>query len=310
LAESAYASPKLNYPACYVTMYPEHQSHEGFEKCRCTEEAFVAFLFPEKEKCVTNSFFIQAVRSACIVIIVTVFSGSAFATIPLVTDDTATEGKGKFQLELFGEYATGKEEDVTNKNSDLTATLTYGLSDPVDISLSIPYQVLGTDDSALETRGSGFSDPAIEVKWRFYEKEGLSLALKPGVTIPAGNDKKELGAGKVTYYLFFIASKEMNPWTFHINLAYIRNSNWEDERKDIWHASFASMVDMTKKLKLAADVGIESNPERSSANPRTYILCGIIYSPIENIDLGLGLKGGLTKPEPDVAIRGGITYSF
>ncbi len=102
----------------------------------------------------------------------------------------------------------------------------------------------------------------------------------------------------------------MNPWAFNVNLGYIRNNNWEDDRKNIWHASFASTVDLAKKLKLAADVGIESNPERSSGNPPAYILCGLIYSPRENLDLGFGIKGGLTKPEPDVAIRGGVTYRF
>jgi hypothetical protein len=65
-------------------------------------------------------------------------SVSAFAAIPLITDDTGTQGKGKFQVELFGEYGHDEEERVTSKNSDLSATLTYGLIDPVDIVLSVP----------------------------------------------------------------------------------------------------------------------------------------------------------------------------
>ena len=257
-----------------------------------------------------NTFFIALVHSGLMAFFVTFFAGSAFAAIPLITDDTWTQGRGKFQLELFGEYASDKEESVTNKNSDLSATLTYGLSDPVDIVLSVPYQAWRTNDSRSETKGSGISDPTIEAKWRFYEKEGLSFALKPGVTIPTGDDEKDLGAGKMTYHLFLIVSKEMNPWIFHVNLGYIRNNNWEDDRKDIWHASFALTFDLAKKLKLVGDIGVESNPERSSTNPPSYVLGGLIYSPRENIDLGLGIKGGLTKPEPDVAIRGGITCRF
>lgn len=258
----------------------------------------------------TKTTFVAGVCSVLMVLFVTFFEGSAFAAIPLITDDTGTQGRGKFQLELFGEYSSDKEESATNKNSDLSATLTYGLSDPVDVVLSVPYQAWRTNDSGSEKRGSGISDPTIEAKWRFYEKEGLSFALKPGVTIPTGDDEKDLGAGKMTYHLFLIASKEMNPWTFHVNLGYIRNNNREDGRKDIWHASFALTVDLAKKLKLVGDIGVESNPERSSSNPPSYVLGGLIYSPRENIDLGLGIKGGLTKPEPDVAIRGGITWRF
>lgn len=257
-----------------------------------------------------NRFFVEALWSIFMIFIITFFASPANAVIPLVTDDTGTQGRGKFQIELFGEYATAKEESITNKNSNFSATLSYGLSDPVDIVLSMPYQAWRKDDSGSETKGDGFSDPTIEAKWRFYEREGLSFALKPGVTVPLGDDKKDLGAGKMTYHLFLITSKEINPWTLHINLGYIRNSGWGDCRKDVWHASFASAVDMTKKLKLIADIGIESNPGRTSANPPAYILGGIIYSPKENLDLGLGIKGGLTKPEPDVAVRGGITYRF
>ena len=236
--------------------------------------------------------------------------GTSYAAIPLVTDDTGTQGKGKFQLELFGEYAHDKQESVTNKDGAFSTTLTYGIADPVDIILTIPYQSWHSDDSGSKTNEGGLSDLAIETKWRFYEKEGLSFALKPGFTIPTGDDKKDLGNGKMTYYLYFITSKEVNPWSFHLNLAYIRNENKEDDRKDIWHASLASTIDVMKNLKLVGDIGVESNPERSSSNPPAYIIGGLIYSTIENFDIGLGLKGGLTKSEADIAVRGGITWRF
>ena len=236
--------------------------------------------------------------------------GISYAAIPLVTDDTGTQGKGKFQLELFGEYAHDKQESVTNKDGAFSTTLTYGIADPVDIILTIPYQSWHSDDSGSKTNEGGLSDLAIETKWCFYEKEGLSFALKPGFTIPTGDDKKDLGNGKMTYYLYFITSKEVNPWSFHLNLAYIRNENKEDDRKDIWHASLASTIDVMKNLKLVGDIGVESNPERSSSNPPAYIIGGLIYSTIENFDIGLGLKGGLTKSEADIAVRGGITWRF
>jgi hypothetical protein len=30
----------------------------------------------------------------------------------------------------------------------------------------------------------------LELKWRFFEKDGLSFALKPGIAFPTGNEKK------------------------------------------------------------------------------------------------------------------------
>lgn len=239
-----------------------------------------------------------------------IFAGSAAAATPLVTDDTGTQGKGKFQVELFGEYGHDKEERVTNKNSDLSATLTYGVIDPIDIVISAPYQAWRSDDSENVAKGDGIGDLAIEAKWRVYDKEGLSVAVKPGFTIPTGDEGEGLGAGRITYYLYFIASKEIDTKSFHINLAYIRNDNTMDERKDMWHASFAATVNLLKNLKLVGDVGIETNPDRSSTTPPVYVLGGLIYSPRENWDIGLGVKGGLTHSETDIALRGGITFRF
>jgi hypothetical protein len=234
----------------------------------------------------------------------------AFAAIPLITDDTGTQGKGKFQVELFGEYGHDEEERVTSKNSDLSSTLTYGLSDSIDLVFSVPYQAWREDDSDSAVKGDGIGDLAMEAKWRFFESEGLSCALKPGFTIPTGDEDKGLGAGRTTYYLYLIASREIETRAFHINLAYIRNENKADERKDIWHASVAATVDVMKDLKLVGDFGGETNPDRSSNTPPIYILGGFIYSPSENFDIGLGIKGGLTNSETDIAVRGGITFRF
>ena len=268
------------------------------------------FIFNKKEGPVEKTVLRSLLQACGAVVLALGLSMPVSAAIPLITDDTGTQGKGKFQCELAGEYSHDEAESVTNRSSDLSATLTYGPIDAVDIVLSIPYQAWGTEDSGAEQRGSGISDIAVETKWRFYEQGGLSLALKPGLTIPTGNEEKELGNGKMTYYLYFIASGERNPWAFHLNLAYIRNDNTEDDRKDIWRASFASTVDLLKNVKLAADAGVESNADSASKTPLVYMLVGLIYSPRADFDIGLGVKGGLTRPEPDVAVRGGITYRF
>ncbi|MHB8111822.1 MAG: transporter [Syntrophorhabdaceae bacterium] len=239
------------------------------------------------------------------------FGTDAFATIPLITDDTGTQGKGKFQVELFGEYSHDKKDEETSEGTDLSATFTYGVIDTVDIILSVPYQFLRAEDEDATQKADGFSDIAIETKWRFFEKNGFSFALKPGITLPTGDEDKSLGNGRSTYYLYFITSKEINSWAFHLNFAYIRNeSKEEDDRNDIWHASLASTCEIIKSLKLVGDIGVESNPERASTIPPAYILGGLIYSPMENFDIGLGVKGGLTKPEADISVRGGITWRF
>lgn len=234
----------------------------------------------------------------------------AGAAIPLITDDTGTQGKGKFQVEVLGEYGHDREEGVKTDTEEVSAALTYGILDSVDVVLSVPYAFWEEKTGGVSEKEDGFADLSLEAKWRFFEREGLSFALKPGLTLPTGDEDKGLGAGRTTGYLFLIASKDVSPWAFHLNLAYIRNENKNDERYDLWHASLAAGYELFKGLQLVGDIGIETNPDRSSSIDPAYILGGLIYSPWENFDIGLGVKGGLTETETDVSVRGGVTWRF
>lgn len=251
------------------------------------------------------------------IVIVLLWSGLAFAAHPLISDDTGTQGKGKFQLEVNGEYGNEKYGIDGEKNTTkMATTLTYGASENMDIILGIPYQYIRTKTLATDTEPEstkaedGISDISIESKWKFFEKEGLSLALKPGITLPAGDRKRGLGTGRTSYSLFFITTKEVEPWAFHFNLGYKRNENRNNERIEIWHVSLASEVEVVKNLKAVANIGMERNPDKTSNLDPAFILGGLIYSISKNFDVDFGIKGGLNKPETDYAILAGIAWRF
>jgi hypothetical protein len=247
--------------------------------------------------------------------VVLFWSGWAFAAHPLITDDTGTQGKRKFQVEVNSEFKYDKEreEGVTTKETggEVASLFSYGIMDKIDIVLGIPYQWFKIEeDGEVISKKDGFSDLSLELKWRFFEKDSLSFALKPGITLPTGDEKKGLGNGRPSYALTFITTKEINPWAFHLNLGYIRNENKVDERKNIWHASLASEVEVIKNLKAVANIGIERNSEKESNRHPAFILGGLIYSISENFDVDFGIKGGLNKPETDYAILAGIAFRF
>jgi hypothetical protein len=90
----------------------------------------------------------------------------------------------------------------------------------------------------------------------------------------------------------------------------MRNENKLDERKDIWHISLASEVKLIKNLRLVANIGVERNPDGTSNKHPAFILGGLIYSIIDNLDIDIGIKGGLNKPETDLTILAGIALRF
>ncbi|GAB4484001.1 MAG: transporter [Thermodesulfovibrionales bacterium] len=238
-----------------------------------------------------------------------------FAAHPLVTDDTGTQGRGKFQLEVNTEvgWDRDREDGITVKETsgEVSATFSAGLHDRVDLVLGVPYHwyhVKENDDTVAHNDGNG--DISLEVKWRFYEEGGLSLALKPGITIPTGSVGKGLGAGRVGYGAFFITQWENEPWTFLVNLGYLRNENRVDERKDIWHGSFAVEREVVKDLKLVANAGLETDPDPAQHTPAAFGIAGLIYSITENVDVDFGIKTGLSRPETDFTLLAGIAWRF
>ena len=238
----------------------------------------------------------------------------AFADAPLITDDTGTQGKGKFQFEV--DYAGGVT--IQYPGQQIAATLTCGVVDNVDVILSLPYNW-----HAIVWEGSpfnaydGVNDALLQVKWRFFESKptGLSFALRPGITFPSGNEAKGFGTGKLTEGLMFIATEEWRHGLVHCNAGYNHNAfNMESDNETLqhnqWHASIATELNMMKNLRSVADIGIDTNTVTAyTANP-VYILGGLIYSVTENLDLDFGVKGRLNNAAPPTTVLAGFTTRF
>jgi len=236
---------------------------------------------------------------------------TAQAAHPLITDDAGTMGTGHYQVEFNAQYDHTDEEGVREKNQELAVAVTYGLTDTVDLVVALPYTAWSIkDDVEGKTSESGIGDASLEVKWRFYEQDGLGLALKPGMTLPTGDDDEGLGAGKATYQLFFIGTRELAPWAFHLNLGYLRSNNTAAERENLWHASLAGEVEVTEDLRLVANIGAERNPDRESGTHPAFLLGGLVYSLTESCDVDFGVKVGLNHAEPDYSLLAGVVFVF
>ena len=97
---------------------------------------------------------------------------------------------------------------------------------------------------------------------------------------------------------------------FHLNVGYIRNENKADERNDIWHASLAAEFEAKKDLKLVANIGVESNPDKTADTDPAFLLGGVIYSITEDFDMDFGVKAGLNEAETDYSLLAGIAFRF
>jgi hypothetical protein len=238
------------------------------------------------------------------------FAGIAYATIPLITDDTSTQGLGNFQVELPTVYSHDDERSIRENNVAAGAILTYGIAENVDLALSGAYLWQRTRDDGTDAKANGIADTVIGVKWRFYEKDGLSFAVNPVLLLPSGDEEKGLGTGKVGYGLSAITTKQLKPWAFNAAVTFTRNENRVEDRKNLWSIGFAAEFALTEGLRLVGNIGAHRNPDPGSSTSCAFILGGFIYSPTDLLEIGFGTKFGLTRPEPDVAVIFGLTFHF
>ena len=250
------------------------------------------------------------------------------AAPPYLTDDAGTQGRGNWQLELTGEYvhhdrtATvgGVPVNQVRNVTVLGPVLTYGIADDIDLALGasrLRDRITENGVVAQDTEGTG--DSTIEVKWRVYERDGLSLAVKPGLLLPTGDESKGLGTGRVSWGINGILTYETGPWTWLANLTYAearfkRPEDAETNHRHLWRLSGGLGYRLNETLKLAAEVGIRTNPARDDpflpGNNGHFVTLGAIFSPTENIDLALGLRKSTNEGESDRAIPFGLTIRW
>ncbi len=210
----------------------------------------------------------------------------------LTTDDTDMLGKDKWQFELSTEFSTF----VTSRENVWTPELSYGLSDSVYIFINFPSQHLRPDG---EPSARGINDPSFNLKWRFYERGGLSFAFAPSITAPLANEEEGLGNGRATYRAIGLMQYETGAFTWLLNAGYIRNNNVNGDRRNLWSASAGMYYQLNPQTKLGFDYGYNSNNDPNITQLEHFAGIGAVYSPNDQLDFTLGYKRGFNRDSLD-----------
>ena len=222
------------------------------------------------------------------------FATGAYGAHPLNTEDTGTQGRGAWQLELNGE----RNKDAGTRGAQASAVSSYGAAETVDIQFGVPWQ---------ETDGQrGAGDLIGAVKWRFWEQGAWSAGLRAGATAPTGDEDRGLGTGRPTWAALLIGQYEGGRWTFLGHLGYRRNLNSFGDRRSIGEISGALLYRAAESLKLLVDAVRSTNPDPESDRALAQVVVGAIWSVTKDLDLDFGVRRG-NEPAIDRAIMAGIT---
>jgi hypothetical protein len=229
----------------------------------------------------------------------------AWASHPLISEDTGTLGKGKWELELHGERARDRESDLTTHNTEGILKLGRGVAENLDLEIELRYLRESADGTVLKGPG----DASLAAKWRFYDSDALSLVLKPELVLPTGREEVGLGAGQTRWGVIVAAAYELARFEFIANLGYLHNRNDLGERESVSYQSIALRFAATEKVQLVADLVRATNPDPQGAHERVLV-AGVTYEFSERLEVGLGVQEGLTDAADDRAVRLGVKLRF
>lgn len=222
---------------------------------------------------------------------------NAHAAHPLITEDTGTQGAGRYQLEVFAEEfklrSTGRKEDV------YTGVLSYGIGETADVQLGLPWYRTGPD---------GVGDASLDLKWRFFRRNAVSLALKPGFTLPTGDERDGRGTGKLTYGSLIIVSWEPGAIAVHAHAGFWRNENKLGERESLRQLAAAATYQVSN-VRFVGELTRETNPVPGGGTIR-YSTLGAIWGMTRDVDLDIGWRQGNGSAPVDEALLIGATLRW
>lgn len=230
------------------------------------------------------------------------FAGEAFAFHPLTGEDTLFLGRDARQVEAGLEHTVSKE-GADRYSTGASAELSYGLLEKLDMMVTVPWQ--GWHSHGISE--SGLGDVLLEVKFLAAQRNGWSLAAKPGFSLPAGNEARSLGAGKGGVWVYGIAGRAAGPWQFYLNAGYLLNRNSSDERENIIKGSAAAGLGVLPKLRIAAEFAAQTNPDKSSSSHPLTSVFGLVWSPHPALALDAGARFGLTRSADQLGLLLGFT---
>jgi len=229
----------------------------------------------------------------------------AHAAHPMLTEDTGTQGAGRFELELGAEWA----RDGEVRAFQFAPQLSWGALDNVDLIFRPTWSWLRGVDGAGGGHEQGIGDTTFDVKWRFVAVDALSFGVRAGVDAPTGAVAKSLGAGKPSAHAQLIATLDAAPFTFDANANYTRNP-LPDERRDLYGYALAVVWSASPRARLTAECGAATNPLAGHSTWPAVARVGAIATVTPWLDVDVGYQTRLNHAAPQTVVLAGATVRW
>ena len=221
---------------------------------------------------------------------------------PLSTEDADPVGRGVVQVEIGLDHA--REE---SRKTALTAVLTYGLADVLDLALELPVLFLRPEEGGSQ---AGAGDIELRGKYRWLDEGPIwpAIAVLGAVKTPTGSERRGLGSGATDAAIRLVGTKELGPVTVHLNLGYTFIGASGLDNVLSW--GVAASLKVTDAVALVGEVVGETNSDPHAKDDPRELRAGLTYALWEKVVLDGAVSVGLTRASPDYVLTVGLTARF
>jgi len=231
-------------------------------------------------------------------------SASAHAAHPLLSEDPGTQGTGGVELEIG--FAASDGEPGGGRASQLATQLAVGVHPAIDLFVVPRYLWVRPKD---EPHRRGFGDTSLDVKWRFFEKEALQLAVRAGAELATGDATKGLGEEGTGWHAVLAMSVAVEPAQWLVNVGYTR-ARVKGERSHLPYATTAVIAPADGALRGFVEIGAQASSDPSRATWPAVARTGVMWKAASWLDLDVGAEGRLNRAAPRATLLAGATLRW
>lgn len=243
----------------------------------------------------------------------------ADAPSPICTDrptkstGTCTVNPGHFQYEA--DIVNGSTDRLdgatTNTYLVLSPTLKYGLTDHVDLEVSLaPIVQVRTRGDGRDSKLTGMGDVSLKAKGRIYSRGTVEIAVVPYVKAPTA--RRGLGNGAWEGGLLAPVAFQISPRCV-LNVG-LEADLLEDASGRGRHLNTSEFVNLGCSLPgdvtLFAEFWADRNPDLAATAWQTSADSGIAWLLSRNLQLDGGVNIGLNRQTPDAQVYIGLSQRF
>ncbi len=228
---------------------------------------------------------------------------AARAAHPMITEDPGTLGAGRAELELGASATRG--DPAAGRYGAFTSQLTVGALPALDLIVLPRYvaQPAGSDGA------SGWSDVALDAKWRFLGGDELQAAVRFGVDVPGQGTPPSARSSDVEMHATLAFAVPVGDTSALANVGYARVRT-PGERTSRPYASAAWLVPAEGPLRGFVEAAAQANADPGRSTWPAVARTGGIWSATPWLDLDAGIEGRLNRAAPSVTLLVGATLRW